>query len=73
MSEELKAAYLKIAESLEVAVRELELKASILKKIMGTLYHQASNSSNPDLMHHPTPEELFDTIKKAMKEYQEYK
>lgn len=73
MPNDLQKAYLQISDSLAVAVRELELKASILKRIQTSLYHQASESVNPDLIHSINPENLFDTIKNAIKEYENFK
>lgn len=73
MSSELKQAYRSIAESLEVAARELELKATILRRINGSLWHQASDSSNPDAIHSINPENLFSTIRNAILEYEKYK
>lgn len=73
MSEELKKSYRSIAESLDVAVKELEMKAAILKRIQGALWHQASDSSNPDAIHSINPENLFSVIRNAILEYEKYK
>lgn len=70
---ELKLAYVQMAEALDPAIRELELKAAILKRIQGSLYHQASSASDPDLVHTINPENLFSTIRSAIQEYERHK
>lgn len=73
MPDDLKTAYLQIAESLSIASRELEKKASILRSIETALHHQASISSRPDLIHSVNPENLFEIIRKSILRYEKHK
>lgn len=72
-NDEMKTAFIAIAKSFDVAINELQLKATILNRIKVSLYNQASDSSSPDMIHCISPENLFDSIRNAIKEYEKYK